>query len=199
MKEWWSAWQILHVSELQSVLGQNLVLLGSLLPSHRSAASSSGMGEDPGSSLVGLKREDSTMSSPLMVIMGAMHCWSSLIAPQGMPSLDPEASKHAWGVRASSRRQEIFKAGDEGKTSHHPEAFCWAIGGLKAATCYSVKCWPCRLVYSFCTIIAPMQLLPLTLISFHQREKGLVGQVSLSAIHCHGYFMGSSLSLLGLT
>ena len=42
--------------------------------SPRRAASSSGVGEGPGSSLVGLSRVASTISSPLRVIKGAIHC-----------------------------------------------------------------------------------------------------------------------------
>ena len=64
-------------------------------PLSRRAVSSFRAVEGPNSSSTSLKREASITSCPLMVINGAMHCWSSLMAPHRMLLLDPDVSAQA--------------------------------------------------------------------------------------------------------
>ena len=69
----------------------------------RRVAFSSGVGEGPGSSLVGLSRVASAISFPLRVIKGDMNCCCSLAALQRMPVIAPDASVQACNAQAKDR------------------------------------------------------------------------------------------------
>ena len=155
-------------------------------PLPRRAFSSSGVEEGPNSSSVGLNREESITSSPLMIIKGAMHCWSSLAALQRMPVLAPDAfaqACNAWtkvsifsclmaqkslGLEAGGRKSWGQSPWSVGRVSHHPEASCCTTCSLKAATYHRVKCWEAWSLCPACPMCAPKLVLPLALISLHQ-------------------------------
>ena len=79
-------------------------------PLARRAVFSSGEGKDPDSSYTGLNREAFITSSPLMVISGAMHCWSSLTPLHRLPCLALDASAQAYSALA---RANFFLADDQ--------------------------------------------------------------------------------------
>ena len=128
-------------------------------PSPRRVVSSSGVGEVHNSSSTGLNREASITSSLLMVINGAMHCWSSLMALHKTPHLTPDAFAqvcstlatasvfYCWmiwkfqGSEAGGRKSCGQSPCRVGRASHQPEASCCTSGSLKAAACHKVWCW----------------------------------------------------------
>ena len=154
------------------------------------AASFFSIGEDPCSSLISPQKEASNISSLLKVIIGAMHCRSSLTVLQGMPAVVPEASLHNWSAwaiasvlyhlktqkswksEADPEGTKFFWLGSIGGASHHPEVSCWAAGSLKAATCHSTKCWASWSLYSSWITLNCMLIFPHALISIHQMGKG---------------------------
>ena len=123
--------------------------LEALASSPRMAASSSSVGEGPGSSSTGPSKEISITSSLSMVINGVMYCWSSLIVLHRTPGLAPDASAQAcsdlagasvfswwmtWKFCGSEVGGKVLQVNPcrAGGASYHPEASCCASGSLKA-------------------------------------------------------------------
>ena len=93
-------------------------------------ASSSSMAEGPDSSLTGLNREASRTSSLLMVIKGANHCWSSLMALHRTPHLALDTSTQACSTLATA---SIFSC-----------QMIWKLWGSEAGGRKSCEQSPCR-------------------------------------------------------
>ena len=128
------------------------------------------------------------MSSPLKVIKGAMHFWSSHAKSYGTPVSVPDISAQvcsAWGkarvfscltvwislVLAATvwgMKSQGHSPLRQGGASHQPEVSCWAMDSLKATACH----WaPSRALGSqrpSLMMWLAMDTLPLALISFHQ-------------------------------
>ena len=105
-----------------------------------------------------LQQASTGSSPPLRVIKGAMHYWSSLVAPHRIPILATDVSAQACkslaktsifpclvtqkfrGSEVGGRKSWGQSPWSVGKASHQPEASCCTTGSLKAATCLRAKC-----------------------------------------------------------
>ena len=151
-------------------------------------ASSSGVGEVPLSPSIGFRREASTMSSLLRVIMEDIQLWSSHEVQHKTPVGAPDSLAQACSAWAKARvcsclmtqkflgQRHQFQAWTLGSEacqsrggSHYLEASCWAAGSLKATACHDTWCqtWKSLSVSS-----TTVKILLLAFISLHWGDGG---------------------------